>query len=409
VHANKSTVTTHPTLRRSLGLTLLTLYGVGITVGAGIYVLIGAVTRHAGMMTPLAFLLAAIVMGLTVASYAELCTRFPVAAGEAAYVRAAFGRRWVSTLTGLIMIGTGVIASATVAIGSAGYIGQFTDLPRPMVITAVIITVAIVVAWGVLESVLLASIFTVVEVGGLLLIIAAAWRADLGIIPALTAWPSFEFAQWNGLLFASLLAFFAFTGFEDLTNMIEEAHVPERNVPTAMALTLGITTFLYVVIAAIAVTAISPKELAGSSAPLSLVFGRVAGMSAIAISLIAIVSTLNTIIAQMTMSIRVVYGLAKQGDLPAKFGQVHVKTATPLLATGIIMLLTLGFALIVPFERLAEWTSVATLVVFALVNLALIKIRVAEKRPSRAIIHVPLVIPVLGLTTCIVMICTAVT
>src|SRR3954469_2274024 len=121
-----------PRLRRSLTLPLLTLYGIGVTVGAGIYVLIGAVASQAGIHAPLAFVIAAIVMGLTVASYAELCARYPVAAGEAAYVRAAFGQRWVSTGTGLIMIGTGVIASATVAIGSAGYIAQFIDLPRPM-------------------------------------------------------------------------------------------------------------------------------------------------------------------------------------------------------------------------------------------------------------------------------------
>jgi basic amino acid/polyamine antiporter, APA family len=356
------------------------------------------------MMTPLAFLLAAIVMGLTVASYAELCTRFPVAAGEAAYVRAAFGSRWISTLTGLVMIGTGVIASATVAIGSAGYIAQFVNLPRPLIIAGVIIAIAIIVAWGVLESVVIASIFTIIEVGGLLLIMAAAWRADLAIAPALTAWPAPVFSQWSGVLLASLLAFFAFTGFEDLTNMIEEAHAPERNVPLAMAVTLVVTTTLYVIIAAIAVTALSPQELAGSSAPLSLVFSKVAGISATAISLIAIVSTLNTIIAQMTMSIRVVYGMAKQGDLPQRLARVHERTATPVFSTAIITSLSLAFALIVPFERLAEWTSLATLVVFALVNLALIKIRTTQVRAGRAVVHVPLVIPILGLIGCAMMI-----
>src|SRR3954470_13215471 len=94
-----------PRLRRNLTLPLLTLYGVGVTVGAGIYVLIGAVASHAGIHAPLAFVIAAIVMGLTVASYAELCARYPVAAGEAAYVKAAFRRRWLSILTGMIMIG----------------------------------------------------------------------------------------------------------------------------------------------------------------------------------------------------------------------------------------------------------------------------------------------------------------
>ena len=80
-------------LRRRLGLVLLVLYGTGITVGAGIYVLVGAVAGHAGIYAPWSFVVAATVMALTVASYAELSTRYPVSAGEAAYVRAAFQSR----------------------------------------------------------------------------------------------------------------------------------------------------------------------------------------------------------------------------------------------------------------------------------------------------------------------------
>src|SRR6186713_367534 len=95
-------------LRRRLGLPLLVLYGTGITVGAGIYVLIGAVAGHAGIHAPWSFVLAAIVMGLTVASYAELSTRFPVSAGEAAYVMAAFQSRSFATAVGLVSVAIGV-------------------------------------------------------------------------------------------------------------------------------------------------------------------------------------------------------------------------------------------------------------------------------------------------------------
>src|SRR6476660_5014751 len=107
-------------LRRRLGLPLLVLYGTGITVGAGIYVLIGAVAGHAGIHAPWAFVLAAVVMGLTVASYAELCTRYPVSAAEAAYVRAAFNSRALSTATGLLIVLIGMISAATVSLGAAG-------------------------------------------------------------------------------------------------------------------------------------------------------------------------------------------------------------------------------------------------------------------------------------------------
>lgn len=392
-----------PALRRSLTLPLLTLYGIGVTVGAGIYVLIGAVASHAGIHAPLAFVMAAIVMGLTVASYAELCARYPVAAGEAAYVRAAFHRRWISTLTGLAMIGAGVVATATVAIGSAGYIAQFVDLPRPVIVTAVIVCLAMVSAWGVLESVLLACVFTVIEISGLVMVVAAAWHADLPIGSSLFAVPAASFAQWSGIGFAGLLAFFAFTGFEDLTNMAEETQEPERNVPIAMAVTLVVTTGLYVLVAATAVVALPIDRLAASPAPLSLLFREVAGISPAAISAIAIVATLNTIIAQMTMAIRVVYGLADQGDLPRVFAQVHRKTSTPLLATAVIATLALGLALVAPFEELAQATSLATLLVFALVNLALIKIRLSPAKPAPSILTVPLIVPALGLLTCVAM------
>ena len=110
-------------LRRRLNLPLLVLYGVGITIGAGIYVLIGAVAGHAGRYAPWSFVLAALAMAFTVGSYAELATRFPVSAGEAAYVRAAFNSRLALQLTGLLTIVIGIVASATVALGTAGYIG----------------------------------------------------------------------------------------------------------------------------------------------------------------------------------------------------------------------------------------------------------------------------------------------
>ena len=105
-------------LRRRLGLPLLVLYGVGITVGAGIYVLIGAVAGHAGAYSPWAFLLAGIVMAFTVASYAELSTRFPVSAGEAAYVKAAFNSRLLSTAIGLSTIAIGVMSASTVTLAT---------------------------------------------------------------------------------------------------------------------------------------------------------------------------------------------------------------------------------------------------------------------------------------------------
>jgi len=395
-------------LRRRLGLPLLVLYGTGVTVGAGIYVLVGSVAGHAGMHAPLAFVVAGVVMGLTVASYAELCTRFPVAAGEAAYVQGAFGSRLFSTVTGLAMIGIGVIASAAVTLGAAGYVAQFTDLPRPLVVTVIVLAVGLVSAWGILESVLLASVFTLIEVSGLVAIIVAAAHADIPIAGTLFTMPALDLATFSGIGFGSLLAFFAFIGFEDLTNIVEEAHEPERNIPLAMALTLLITTILYVLIATIAVTAVPLDQLAASTAPLSIVFHELTGVSAATIAAIAIIATLNTIIAELTMATRVVYGMAKLGDLPSSLGAVSGATATPLVATAVIVAMVLALALLAPLERLAELTSLITLVVFAIVNLTLLKLRFdGAPAPPRSI-RVPIWVPALGLATCASMVAFAV-
>ena len=394
-------------LQRRLSLPLLVLYGIGITIGAGIYVLIGAVAGHAGRYAPWSFVLAAVVMAFTVGSYAELTTRFPVSAGEAAYVRAAFGSRTASTLTGLLTIVIGIVSSAAVALGAAGYIAQFTDLPPSAVVALLLAALGAVAAWGILESVLLASLFTLIEAGGLLVIIVAGWQAQVPLASAL-ALPPLDFATLSGIGYASLLAFFAFIGFEDLANVVEEAKVPHRDIPRAMMLTLVISTVLYVAVAAIAVAAVPVAELAASPAPLSLVFRTLAGVSPATISVIAIVATLNTILAQMTMAARVVYGLARQGDLPGFAGRVHPKTATPLIATALIVAATLALALLVPFERLAEGTSLATLVVFALVNLALLRLRHRKIHTDGPHIRVPLWVPAAGLVSCLAMMAAAV-
>lgn len=396
-----------PQLQRRLGLTLLVLYGTGITVGAGVYVLIGTVAGYAGKFAPWSFVLAAAVMAFTVASYAELATRYPVSAGEAAYVRAAFGSQHLTRFVGLLTIAIAIVSSAAVALGSAGYIREFVAVPSMVLVIGVLIAIGAVASWGILESVVMASIFTLIEVSGLIAIIIAALWSDVPITPA--PLPPLDVKILSGIGFASLLAFFAFIGFEDLVNVAEEAKDPHRDLPRAMAITLVLSTILYVSIAIIAVSVVPPKELSASSAPLSTVFRAVAGVSPATISLIAIMATLNTILAQLTMASRVIYGMARQGDLPQRLGKVHAATNTPLIATWVTVAAALVLALWFPLERLAELTSVATLVVFAFVNVSLLQLRrngVAAPVPTDgpAYFTVPTWVPVVGLATSVAMI-----
>ncbi len=385
----------------------LVLYGTGITVGAGIYVLIGAVAGRSGIHAHWAFILAAVVMALTVASYAEMATRYPFSAGEAAYVRAAFDKRSLSTAIGLLTLATGIVAAAAVTLGGAGYVRQFVALPTAHIAVAVVLLLGAVAAWGILESVLLAGIFTLIETGGLVLLIGAAVHSDVPFAPVLLSLPPFSANVMSGIAFSGLLAFFAFVGFEDLANIVEEAKVPHRDIPLAMALTLAITSVLYVLVAAISVSVVAPAELAGSAAPLSLVFRKVAGINPATFSAIAVVATLNTILAQMTMAARVIYGMARQGDLPRILGAVDARTGTPLLATAVVMGAVIILALLFPLERLAESTSLATLTTFALVNVSLLRIRLRGIHSEAPHVRVPLWVPALGLVTCLLMIATS--
>ena len=171
-----------------------------------------------------------------------------------------------------------------------------------------------------------------------------------------------------------------------------------------MILTLVVSTVLYVLVGAVAVSSVSIDRLASSSAPLSLVFREVAGVSPQTISAIAIVATLNTILAQITMVSRVLYGLARQGDLPLVIGTVHPVTATPWLATSVVVLIVAGVALLFPFAGLAESTSIATLAVFALVNLSLLRLKYRQSGSTGTHVQVPAWMPAAGLASSLLMI-----
>ncbi len=386
-------------LRRVLSLPLLVLYGLGVTVGAGIYVLIGAAVERAGMYAPLSFVLAAFAMAFSAGSFAELSVRFPVSAGEAAYVRNGFNSRTLGLMTGLLVVVSALISSAAIAIGSAGYIEQFFAVPQTIIVVVVLLILGCVAAWGIMESVAMAGFITILEVGGLLFIIAAGfilqpeivWRVD-EVVPR-----HWDKAVVTSLVSTGLLAFFAFIGFEDLVNLAEEARDPRRDMPLAILLTLIGATTIYVLVVYVAEMTVPVGELAASRAPLALVFERVTGMSPVVITAIAVFATLNGVIVQVIMASRVLYGLARQGSLPARLGRVHPVTRTPLYATVLVVALVLLLALFFPIEQLAEMTSRVVLVIFSLVNAALLKLKLSPNAPPAAGFTVPVWVPLFGL------------
>jgi amino acid transporter len=390
-----------PALRRSLGLTLAVLYGLGVTIGAGIYVLIAPAAARAGMHAPLSFLIAALAMAPSAAAFAELGSRMPRAAGEATYVRAGLKSDTLALVVGLMVILAAVISAATVSRGAAGYIQVFLPVPLDPIAVAVVLAMGAVTAWGIVQSVAFAGVMTLIEVGGLMMIafVGAADVPDLAArLPE--AWAGLETAAaWSGIMSAVLLAFFAFTGFEGLANIAEEVKEPARTLPRAIFLTLILVTLLYVFVVWVALVAVPHDELARATAPLSLVFERATGAPPTVITAISIVATINGIIVFMVMGSRVLYGMAAQGLLPELLGRVNPTTRTPLQATFLVVAITLLLAVAFPIEGLAEATARLSLVIFVFVNAALIKLKWDGITAPAGAFKVPSWVPVLGLVT----------
>jgi len=136
------------TLKRSIGLPMLTLYGLGTILGAGIYVLVGKVAVTAGLYAPIAFLIAASLAALSGYSYAALSSRFPQSAGEAVYIQQAFGIKWLSTLVGWMVILTGIVSAATISKGFVGYLQVFVPIPDFWAITLLLATMTFLAFWA---------------------------------------------------------------------------------------------------------------------------------------------------------------------------------------------------------------------------------------------------------------------
>ena len=376
---------------------LLTLYGLGVTLGAGIYVLVGATAGQAGVHAPVAFLCAAVVVGVTAFSYAELAGRFPVSAGEAAYVEAGFGLKPLALAVGGLVALSGIVSSAAVAIGAGAYLSNLIGLPQPVLIAGTVVLMALIAVWGITESVTIAAVVTLIEVAGLVMVIGWGFLGPsepmvsyAAIVPPLKA------EVWTGIGAATLLAFFAFIGFEDMANVAEEVKEPARTYPRAVVLVLLVTTLLYTLTTLAVVRTVPLGQLAGSSAPLSLVFESAPRAIQDFFVGVAVIATLNGILIQIIMASRVTYGLASRGHLPSVLARVNARTRTPILATSVIAVIVLILSLTVSIEFLAERTSQVVLLTFVLVNLALVRIKRGEADLSDAAFKVPTSVPIMG-------------
>jgi APA family basic amino acid/polyamine antiporter len=377
------------------------MYGVGLILGAGIYVLIGAAAGIAGNAVWMAFTLGAVIATFTGLSYAELASMYPKAAAEYVYVRKAFKNNFLAFIVGWLMIFTMIVSASTVALGFGGYFAGFFSSPLMISAALIIIALSFLNFYGLRESSWMNIVFTMIEVAGLAFIIYIGFTFT-GTEPV----NYFESpAGINGVFVAVALLFFAYIGFENIANVAEETKNAARVIPRALVLSILITAVIYILVAIAAVGVLNWQELGASTAPLADVAGRVLGFNGqFVLSVIALFATTNTVLILLVAGSRILYGIAEQRALPSLLARVHTRRRTPWMAVFAIMIVAVIFTFVGNIVTVANITVFTIVIIFTLVNLSLIWLRYKEpdiERPFKVPLNIGKfpVLPFLGLVT----------
>jgi basic amino acid/polyamine antiporter, APA family len=367
------------TLSRSISGRLLFFYVLGDVLGSGIYVLVGLVAGEVGGAFWAAFALGVGVAVVTGCAYAELATKYPQAAGAALYVSRAFKNRFFTFVMMFCMLSASFAAAGALALSFGGdYFKEFLDLPTTLVALAFIVVLALLNFRGISESVKANFVMTLVEISGLLIVLAVG-AAVLLSGDADVSRPFELSGDGNPVLVVlggAALAFFAMTGFENTANVAEETRHPTRVFPRALIGGVAVAGALYVLVAIATSLVVPTSRIAGSESALLEVVGAgpipVPSQLFAAIALIAVTNT--ALVALVTQS-RIMYGMAREGAVPQGFARVHRTRRTPWVAIVFTAAVVMVLLLTADVERLATVTVVFLIFIYALVCAAALKLR----------------------------------
>lgn len=382
---------------------MLLFFIVGDILGGGVYALIGQVAGETGGAMWASFLLAMALASFTAFGYAELVTKYPDAAGAALYTNKAFKRPFLTFMVAFIVAASGISSAATNALAFGGeYFGAFIRLPQVLVAVVFVIGLTLINFRGINESVKVNLTLTLIELGGLLLIIVVGIVAlSSGVGEPSRA---FTFTQDKTVPFAILagttLAFYSFLGFEDSVNLAEETRNPSKAFPPALFGGLLITSVVYLLVSFTAAMVVDTETLAQSSGPLlEVVKAGPVDIPLRLFSLIALFAVANTALINLIMASRLLYGMANQRIVPSVLGKVHPKRQTPVVSIVFVSLLVIALVLTGGIGALGRTTVLLLLIVFTVVNVAVLVLR--SDQVDHEHFRAPTVLPVLGAVSCL--------
>jgi amino acid transporter len=385
----------------------LALYGLGSMLGAGIYGLIGKAAGEVGNAVWLAFVVALVAALLTALSYASLGSRYPRAAGAAYVTERAFGLPLLSFVVGLALVCSGLTSVATqsrVFAANLALLLNLESIPLWWLALGFLLVLAGIVFRGIRESMWVNVLCTLVEASGLILVIAVG-LSHWGSVDLLEMPPAaIDQGEWLVLMQGAVLTFFAFIGFEDTLNVAEECRDPQRTIPLGLVLAMSMAAVLYIAIAVTAVSVVPWQELAAAPGPITEVVRRAAPLiPPIVFTGITLFAVANTALVNYVTASRLIYGMAHQGLLPLRFGEVHAQRRTPHIAILALFLVTLPLVLIGTIAELAAATVLLLLLVFAVVNAALFILKQRKGEPH-GFFEIPLAVPALGAVVCLALV-----
>ena len=403
-------------LARSIGLFQLSMFGVGATIGTGIFFVLSEAVPVAGPAVIWSFVLAGAVAGFTAICYAELASAVPVSGSSYSYAYATLGELTAVGVAACLILEYGV-SSAAVAVGWSQYLNEFLDnvfgvtlpdvvsqapepggiLNVPAMVLVMLCTLLLI--RGASESAKTNAVMVMIKIGVLIMF----------IVIGISGWNSSNLEPFtpfglNGITAAAGIIFFSYIGLDAVSTAGEEVKDPRRTLPLAIIIALVTVTTLYILVAVVAVAAQPYTEFEGQEAGLAAILEDVTGSTwpGTVLAAGAIISIFSVTLVTLYGQTRILFAMARDGMLPELFHRVNPRTLTPVPNTIIVACVVGLLAGLIPINFLAEMTSIGTLVAFLVVSIGVMVLRQTHPELERGF-KVPLypVTPILAIAGCI--------
>lgn len=376
-------------LARSIGLFQLSMFGVGATIGTGIFFVLSEAVPVAGPAVIVSFIIAGVVAGLTAICYAELASAVPVSGSSYSYAYATLGELPAVAVGACLLLEYGVSAAA-VAVGWSQYLNQLfnnlfgfripealsqapeqggiVNLPAMILIGLC----SLLLIRGASESAKTNAVMVLIKIAVIVLFVA------LGI----SGWNSnnlHDFAPFgvSGITAAAGIIFFSYIGLDAVSTAGEEVKNPRRNMPLAIMIALVTVTTLYVLVAVVAVAAQPASGFENQEAGLAAILEKITGSMwpGTVLAAGAVVSIFSVTLVVLYGQTRILFAMSRDGMIPEVFHKVNRRTLTPVTNTIIVGVVIALLAGLIPINFLAEMTSIGTLVAFLVVSVGVIVLR----------------------------------